>query len=179
MIRKVKYDYSFKLKSVEEVLKKHRSIEVVAKERGINSSQLRRWLDFYKSKGKAGLTPRLNRIYTLNFKLNVVNCISEKSLSLSSACKKFDIPSDSIIISWQKKYAQAGLLGLENKPRGRPPSMPFKRAKRKNNKPLTREEELMQENELLRAENALLKKLQALIQAEDAKEKERQKPSKN
>jgi transposase len=43
----------------------------------------------------------------------------------------------------------------------------FKRKKRKSDKPLTREEELILENERLRCENALLKKLQALIQAEE------------
>jgi transposase len=42
-----------------------------------------------------------------------------------------------------------------------------KRKKRKSDKPLTREEELLLENEALRCENELLKKLQALIQAEE------------
>ena len=41
----------------------------------------------------------------------------------------------------------------------------FKRKKSKSDKPLTREEELLKENERLRCENELLKKLQALIQA--------------
>jgi transposase len=47
--------------------------------------------------------------------------------------------------------------------------MEFKRAKKKSNKPLTREEELLLENESLRAELDLLKKLQALIQQEQNK----------
>jgi transposase len=47
---------------------------------------------------------------------------------------------------------------------------PIKRKARKSSKPLTREEELLKENEYLRAENALLKKLQALVQA-DKKQK--------
>tara|TARA_B110000967_G_scaffold150233_1_gene154058 strand:- start:6686 stop:6862 length:177 start_codon:yes stop_codon:yes gene_type:complete len=42
----------------------------------------------------------------------------------------------------------------------------FKRKKRKSDKPLTREEELLQEIESLRCENDLLKKFHALIQAE-------------
>jgi transposase len=42
-----------------------------------------------------------------------------------------------------------------------------KRKKRKSDKPLTREEELLLEIEALRCENELLKKLQALIQAEE------------
>ena len=41
----------------------------------------------------------------------------------------------------------------------------YKRKKSKSDKPLTREEELLKENERLRCENELLKKLQALAQA--------------
>lgn len=47
---------------------------------------------------------------------------------------------------------------------------PIKRKPRKSTKPLTREEELLKENEYLRAENELLKKLQALVQT-DKKQK--------
>jgi hypothetical protein len=43
-----------------------------------------------------------------------------------------------------------------------------KRKKRKSDKPVTREEELLLEIEVLRCENELLKKLQALIQAEES-----------
>jgi transposase len=43
---------------------------------------------------------------------------------------------------------------------------PIKRKSKKASKPLTREEELLKELAYLRAENALLKKLQALVQAE-------------
>ena len=42
-----------------------------------------------------------------------------------------------------------------------------KRKKRKSDKPLTREEELLLEIEALRCENELLKKLQAVIQAKE------------
>ena len=43
----------------------------------------------------------------------------------------------------------------------------IKRKKHKSDKPLTREEELLLENEALRCELDYLKKLQALIQAEE------------
>ena len=47
----------------------------------------------------------------------------------------------------------------------------FKRSKRTSDKPLTREDELLRENERLRCELDLLKKLQALIQAEKTKKR--------
>lgn len=81
---------------------------------------------------------------------------------------KFNITSESVIIKWQRDFANFGIVGLEPKPKGRPKTMTnFKPKKRKSEKPLTREEELLQEIERLRCENALLKKLQALIQAEE------------
>jgi transposase len=62
-------------------------------------------------------------------------------------------------MNWHHNYKKEGIIGLKHKPRGKPKSMQFKRAKKKSNKPLTREEELLVENESLRAELALLKKL--------------------
>ena len=79
---------------------------------------------------------------------------------------KFNIPNISIISKWKKDFANFGIEALQPKPKGRPISMSdYKRKKTKSDKPLTREEELLKENERLRCENELLKKLQALIQA--------------
>ena len=54
--------------------------------------------------------------------------------------------------------------------------MTYKRAKKKSDKPLTREEELLLENESLRMQVDYLKKLQALIQAEEARQNKKRKP---
>ena len=175
MERKVKYDYEFKLRCVEEVLKLHRTIGSVAAINGCDESNIRKWIGFYKKYGPNGLLPRKNRIYDVDFKLKVLGAIEKEFLSLRQACVKFNIPSDSLIINWQRAYARDGAAGLTSKPRGRP-AMNFKRAKRKSNKPLTREEELLKENEALRAENALLKKFNALIQAEELQQKQKRKP---
>lgn len=76
------------------------------------------------------------------------------------------IPNIAIFSKWKKDFANFGIEGLQPKPKGRIISMSdYKRKKRKSDKPLTREEELLKENERLRCENELLKKLQALIQA--------------
>jgi transposase len=94
--------------------------------------------------------------------------IKLKKLTLQDALIQFNIPTASIIIKWQKDFANFGLSGLKSKPKGRPKDMTkIKRKRLKLVAPLTREEELLKENEALRAENALLKKLHALIQAEE------------
>ena len=91
---------------------------------------------------------------------------------MHQAYVKFNIPTRSIIAKWQRDFTNFGVEALQSKPKGRPKSMDnFKRKKRKSDKPLTREEELLLENEALRCENALLKKLQALIQAEEEAKK--------
>lgn len=123
-----------------------------------------------------GLEPREYQSYSAAFKLKVLRTIQRKSLSLSEACLSFNIPNASVIVSWQKRFEKLDYPGLEDKPKGRPKSMAYKRAKKKTDKPLTREEELLLENESLRAQVDYLKKLQALIQAEKAVQNKKRKP---
>ncbi|VXB42975.1 Helix-turn-helix domain-containing protein [Flavobacterium sp. 9R] len=168
MERKVRYDASFKLECVKLVLEKHYSCNYVSKQKGLNESNIRKWVRFYKQYGSIGLLPRKNQSYSVAFKLKVLKAIDNNSLSLRAASVKFNIPDTSIIVKWKKDFTTFGLVGLQPKTRGRPTFMDTnKRKKRKSDKPLTREEELLLENEALRCENELLKKLQALIQAEE------------
>jgi transposase len=166
MERKVKYDYAFKLECVELVLKKHHSDGYVSKLKQIPRWNIRKWVSFYKVYGEVGLLPRINQSYSAEFKIKVLKTIEKKSLSLLATGLMFNIPDFAIIIKWRKDFANFGVEGLQPKQRGRPISMSdYKRKKSKSDKPLTREEELLKENERLRCENELLKKLQALIQA--------------
>lgn len=172
MERKVKYDYAFKLECVKLVLEKHYSCGLVSEQKGLHESNIRKWVSFYKKHGKIGLLPRKNQSYTIDFKLKVLRAIDNEHLSLHQAYVKFNIPTRSIIAKWQQDFSNFGVEGLQSKPIGRPKSMSnIKRKKHKSEKLLTREEELLQEIESLRCENALLKKLQALIQAEEAAKK--------
>ena len=168
MERKVKYDYAFKLECVKLVLEKHYSCNYVSNQKGPNDSNILKWVEFYKEYGSIGLLPRKNQSYSVNFKLKVLKAIDKDLLSLRDCSLKFNIPDTGIIVKWKKDFANFGLVGLQPKTRGRPKVMTDnKRKKRKSDKPITREEELLLENEALRCENELLKKLQALIQAEE------------
>ena len=165
MSRKIKYNYEFKLQCVESLLKGERSIRSLSREEGISSSNLKTWLRFYRAYGASSLHPQRQRHYDPAFKLHVIETMNKEFLSLRTACIRFNIPSESVIIRWKRDYETKGLAGLESQPKG-PKKMkqPIKRQSKKSDKPLTREEELLQENEYLRAENELLKKLQALAQ---------------
>ena len=168
MEKKVKYDYAFKLECVKLVLEKHYSCNYVSIDKGIERSNLRKWIGFYKHYGSIGLLPRKNQSYSVNYKLKVLKAIDKDLLSLRETSIKFNIPDTGIIVKWKKDFANFGLEGIQPKTRGRPKSMNNnKRKKRKSDKPLTREEELLLENAALRCENEFLNKLQALIQAEE------------
>jgi transposase len=166
MERKVKYDYAFKLECVELVLKKHYSDGYVSKLKQIPRWNIRKWVSFYRTYGEIGLLPRMNQSYSAEFKSKVLRAIERESLSLMETGIKFNIPNIAIISKWKKDFANFGIEGLQPKPKGRLISMSdYKRKKNKSDKPLTKEEELLKENQRLRCENELLKKLQALIQA--------------
>ena len=182
MERKVKYDLAFKLKCVKEVLEDYSSVNSISSREGFNESSLHKWLSEYQSKGIEGLIPKYkNNTYSQSFKYNVLKTIERKNLSLPDACLKFNIPSKSVIIKWQKDFTTFGLDALQAKPKGRPKYMNTpKRKSIKNKQPLTTEEELLLENERLRCENAFLKKFNALIQAEEENlKKQQRKPLKN
>lgn len=168
MYKRNKYDYKFRLRCVKEVLKGKQSVSAIAKGKGVDRANLRLWLGFYERYGKTGLKPRCKQDYDAAFKQKVLATINKGLISLREACFRFNIPSESVIISWRKAYEQDGEPGLIAKPKGRPPKMdkPNKRKPRKSTNPLSREEELLKENELLKAQNELLKKLHALVQAE-------------
>ena len=164
MERKVKYDYAFKLECVELVLKKYYSDQYVSKLKAVSRSNIGKWVSFYKAYGEIGLLARKNQSYSAEFKLKVLRTIEKESLSLMDSAIRFNIPDLAIISKWKKDFANFGIEALKSKPKGRPISMSdYKRKKRKSDKPLTREEELLKENERLRCENELLKKLQVDI----------------
>jgi transposase len=171
MERKVKYNYDFKLRCVEQVLKDYQTVQAVSELNGCHHTTLHHWIRFYEKHGKKGLLPRTAKKYSLKFKLNVFESIEQDRLSLSEACLNFNIPTKSVITKWQRNYKKLGTLGLINKPRGKPRTMEIKRVKKKSKKPLSREDELLLENESLRAELDLLKKLQALIQVAQIKKR--------
>tara|TARA_B110000967_G_scaffold150233_1_gene154059 strand:- start:6934 stop:7293 length:360 start_codon:yes stop_codon:yes gene_type:complete len=83
--KKVKYDYAFKLECVKLVLESDYSAEAVSNQKGLNESNIRKWVGFYKTQGERGLLPRKNRSYSTVFKLKVVQSIDKEFLSLRDA----------------------------------------------------------------------------------------------
>lgn len=98
-----------------------------------------------------------NKKYTPEFKIKVVETMLEEKLSYKEAARQFDVSSDTVVAKWERIYLEEGKEGFYverrgRKSTGRPPKL---------KKDV--EEDLIAEVQRLRAENAYLKKLNALV----------------
>lgn len=163
MAKNRKHSAEFRL----ELIKAHEqgnSITHLSKRWCISRTLIRKWIDHHDASGVKGLLPKRYLYYTKEFKLTVVKAYKEKGLSLRDCCLQFNIPTQSTIVSWARKYEQLGLDGLKEQ-KGRPMTMKKEKlVSKKKAEPLTRLEELERENLYLRAEIDFLKKLDALTQ---------------
>ena len=106
--------------------------------------------------------------YSPEFKVSVILDMREQHLGYCETSRKYGINSHSRIMEWERKYLEEGIEGLEKdnrgtytkngKKRGRPPKL---------DKQI--EEDLIAENQRLRMEIEYLKKLSALVLAEEQK----------
>jgi len=171
MVKYKKHKAEFKLKLVREH-QRGKSVNGLSNQWGISTSQIRKWIDQYNALGVQGLLRRSYQQYTKEFKLTVVQAYLKKELSLRDCCLHFHIPSIGIVSSWVKIHENLGVDGLNAQQRGRK-TMKEKKPKKTTTKTLTRLEELEKENLYLRAENELLKKLEALAQKKETLQKKK------
>jgi transposase-like protein len=105
-----------------------------------------------------------NAIYTGEFKQTVIEYMRANNLSQNETAAKYDVPR-SRIQSWERIYLKEGPEGLYIERRGRGS---IGRAAKLDKKV---EEDLIAENQRLRAENDYLKKLNALVLERQHREK--------
>ena len=110
-----------------------------------------------------------NKRYTGEFKQRVVETMMQEKLSYCEAARQFDVSDHHRVASWERIYLEEGPEGLYIERRGRS----SKGGPTKNLKPEV-EEDLLAEVQRLRAENAYLKKLNALV-AERVRQEKKQK----
>jgi transposase len=170
MNKNKKHDATFKVEVVKEHLSGD-SLTAVSLKWGLSRSLLTRWVDQYSASGSTGLLPKARVHHSQEFKLKVVEHYRSQELSLRDCCSHYGVANESIVLSWVRGYELSGLHGLREQ-RGRPKLMK-KDNPSKQIQPLTRLEELEKENLYLKAENELLKKLEALTQAKETPKKKR------
>jgi transposase len=168
MGKRKKYTVAFRKEAVDWVLLDKRSVFNVGQELGIDKSLIRRWVLSYQKHGIMGLMPLHREHYSTEFKIRVIKTMRSKSLSLLETCIQFNIRSSGALTKWIALYDEKGAKGLVRK-ETKPKEPMAKRSK----KPKSKEEGLLEELASLRAENAYLKKLYALIQADKEKEEKR------
>ena len=177
--KRKKHGYAERLKYMH-MLENGLSINYIHVHYGINEQLLSSLWVRYKSEGPSGLIKKKNVKADYDFRVQVLRDIEENHLTLVEASMKYNVCS-SRISAWKRIARVQGYDALTTiRPRGRPPKNDMGRPKKKKPEEMTELERLRYENECLRAENALLKKVKALVEAREARLKEiGQKPSKN
>lgn len=176
----MKYSIKEKLKAVKSVLSGKETTLSAGRKLDAGEKTVRRWVNHYRERGVTGLKLH-NGSYDGNFKVRVVQYMLKNHLSCMQTAIQFGIPGDGTVSKWLSRYEALGAEGLFKDGRGRKRSIMAKKTKKVNKKITGSVEDrlaaLQAENEYLRAENAFLKKLDALIQEDQSAQNKRQKPS--
>ena len=113
-----------------------------------------------------------NKRYTPEFKQMVVEAVREGHMAYNEAERHYDVPHGRIQ-KWERIYLSEGPEGLAIERRGRGSTG------RPAKFPKEVEDDLLKEVQRLRAENAYLKKLQALVLEEERHQSKKQRCSRN
>ena len=176
MTKRKKHGYSERLKYMH-MLEDGYSIKCIHKKYGIGRTLLERMWKAYQSEGESALGKKKYVHASPSFRLKVIRDYEENHLTLVEAMSKYDL-SESALYQWRKKYHSGGIEALNADGRGRPPGMG--RPKKKTAEQMTELERLQKENQELKTELALLKKVRALVEERNARLREiGQGPSKN
>ena len=105
--------------------------------------------------------------YSGEYKRRAVETMREEGMSYREAARQFELSDHHMLMRWERRYLEEGVQALYEERRGRkstgrPPSLEKKV-----------EEDLIAENQRLRAEVDYLKKLNALVSQEERQNKRR------
>lgn len=174
-----RFTLEFKLAVVEHILSGQGGQKATANKFGTDHSAVRKWVAAYRLHGVPGLEPKQWKTHSAEFKESVILHMRQNNLSARATAAHFNILIPPIR-QWERLYDEGGLLALKTRARGKsrmPEStkLPLPSFPERPSTDLS-QNELLAEIEYLRAENACLKKLQALIQEKKksaAKKKQR------
>ncbi|OXI87005.1 IS3 family transposase [Burkholderia sp. AU31652] len=158
-----KYTEQFKVSIAEEYESGHAGFREMSKRHGVDEATIRKWVAAHRIHGPAGLKKKCER-YSAEFKLLVLQQMRSEGLSARETAARFNIRNRTAIGQWKRQYDEGGIDALSPRQRGRPRKMP--------KPPLTppplpeddtrSRQELLDELNFLRMENAYFKKARSL-----------------
>ena len=158
---------------IYERRKKGETISSLTKAFKVRGSNIRYLITLIKKHGYDILRKDKNRTYSKDFKLQIINRILINHESINSVAINIGLVSPSILHNWLSKFKENGYNVVEKKKGRKPKSMT---KPKKNEKVLSEKDKIKQleeENLYLKAENEYLKKLRALVQERELKEKKK------
>ncbi|WP_339003154.1 IS3 family transposase [Fusobacterium polymorphum] len=158
---------------IYEKRKKGETISSLVKAFNICESNIKYLITLIEKYGNNILRKDKNRVYSKEFKLQAINRILINHESINSVALDIGLVSAGILHNWLSKFKENGYNVIEKKKGRKPKSMT---KPKKNNKVLSEKDKIkLLEDEIiyLKAENEYLKKLRALVQERELKEKKK------
>lgn len=166
-----KYNREFKQAIAKQCLS-HESSRSISKRLGIPDRSIRYWTQVYRFHDKNSFIKRKTP-YSFKDKCRILKTMYENHWSITYTSIVYNMSSSGTISTWLTQFERFGLSGLKPKKQGRK----VKKTKKQETVKPTEQmslEELREELEYRRAENAYLKKLDALLQEQESQTKKKQ-----